>query len=189
MAEIRKKVVIKEKESAYVPADKLHATLCWKKAVDLDLYAVYKTKGGKTGKVYYASMGSLNNFPNMKLDQDSGVGDTGGDNEENLHFGDISEHEHILIVANIYGKSNANFASYDGRVTLFNDTQEFEIPLSAKDGGNWCVVGHIDNTDLVGPKLNNVNVSTSKCPSVDSFLSGSMGKSTEKKGFLSGLFS
>lgn len=172
MVQLKPKVTLKPKESANIPVKNLVATLSWTAPVDLDLYAIYRVKKtakarggflgfggvkpGKEGKIYYLSRGKLRGFPWMQLDQDSGVGDVGGQNEENIRIVDLSEFDHVLIVANIFNKPNANFASYDGKVTLKTGNQEIEVPLTATTGGSWCVVAHIDNTSP-GAKLINVN--------------------------------
>jgi tellurite resistance protein TerA len=181
--ELKQKVTLKQKgEVAYIPVKDLVATLSWTAAVDLDLHAFYRAKdsvkpqkgflgiGGvkprQEGQVYYMSKGNLNKFPWISLDQDSGVGDVGGTNEENLRIAKLDELDHIIIVANIFNKPNANFASYDGRVTLRASGQEFEVPLTATTGGSWCVIAHIDNTDAMGAKLTNINKVQSGSPTV-----------------------
>jgi tellurite resistance protein TerA len=104
------------------------------------------------------------------LDKDAGIGDVGGTNEENLYFTDLQYMEHILIVANIYNKPNANFASYDGRVTLKADDRSFEVPLTATTGGSYCIIAHIDNSGPSGPVLVNVNKVQREKPTIGSFL-------------------
>jgi len=174
VVELKPKVVLKQKgESAYIPVKNLVATLSWTAAVDLDLYAFYRAKKdikrrgglldrggvkpGQEGTVYYRSKGNLKKFPWMSLDQDSGVGDVGGQNAENLRITNLDEVEHVLIVANIFNKPNANFASYDGRVTLIAGDQVVEVPLTATTGGSWCIVAHIDNSNPMGARLININ--------------------------------
>lgn len=171
--EIREKIVIKEKESANIPTKGLKATLKWKRAVDLDLYAIYETKDGQAGVVYYGRKGSLNHSPYIALDHDAGIGDTGGDNEENMTLKDLADLKHVLIVANIFSKSNAVFASYDGEVSVVSGKEEFVVPLTSKEQGNWCIIAHLDNTALV-PKLNNVNQTVRAKPSVGQFLRGEL---------------
>ena len=186
MVQLKPKVVLKPKESAHIPVKNLVATLSWTAAVDLDLYAFYRAKKdikkrggllgvggvkpGQEGKVYYVSKGSLNKFPWMSLDQDSGVGDVGGQNEENLRIANLDEVDFVLIVANIFSKPNANFASYDGKVTLKGGDQVIEVPLTATTGGNWCVVAGIDNASAMGAKLININHVQSNTPAVRQFV-------------------
>lgn len=188
MVQLKPKVVLKEKgDSAYIPVKNLVATLSWTAAVDLDLYAFYRAKKdvkerggflgmggvkpGKEGKVYYMSKGNLGKFPWMNLDQDSGVGDVGGQNEENLRIANLDEVDHVLIVANIFNKPRANFATYDGRVTLKTGEQEIEVPLTATTGGSWCVVAHIDNSNPMGARLININQVQRDQPNISQFAS------------------
>lgn len=186
--EIREKIIIKEKESHALADKDLHAQLRWKKAVDLDLYALYLKKDGTTGKVYFGSRGSKTRSPYIYLDQDAGVGDVGGDNVENMYFTNLSDIKHVLIVANIYGKRNAVFASFDGEVSVKSGSQELIVPLTAKEGGNWCVIAKFDNIDNQ-PKLTNINQVYANRPDITAFLEGRVESSTEKpKGFFGRLF-
>jgi len=167
-----------------------HATLRWKAAVDLDLHCFYSLKSagqasqptgffGKikaaltttptSGHVHFANKGQRNSAPWIVLDQDAGVGDVGGDNEENMHFFDIDKIEHALICANIYGKPNSNFASYDGRVIVQAAGREFEVPLTETQTGSWCVVARINNSTGT-PQLINVNRTQRAEPRIEEFL-------------------
>lgn len=179
----------KKGESAPIQIKNLHVKLEWKTAVDLDLYAIYKTKattkqkGGffakvfgtdiapnKEGKIFYGKKGSLNEFPYIELDQDAGVGDVAGTNEENMKINNLDEHAHLLIVANIYNKPNAVFAKYDGKITIITDKETYEVPLMAKEKGNWCVIAHIDNTNEISANLTNINKILMREPQVSDFI-------------------
>lgn len=174
--DLKPKVVLKQKgDHADIPVNNLLATLSWQTAVDLDLYAFYQAKdditprkgflglfggvkAGQLGKVYFMSRGKMNKFPWMSLDKDAGVGDKGGNNEENLRIAHLNEMAHILIAVNIFNKPNANFSHYGGYIRLTaDDNQHFEVPLTATTGGNWCVIAHIDNTAPTGARLININ--------------------------------
>lgn len=166
-----------------------HATLKWQTSVDLDLHCFYKLKSqgeeaaptgfwGKVkkalttpaseGQVYFGSKGNRNGAPWITLDQDSGVGDVGGDNEENMHFWDIDKIEHALIVANIFNKTT-NFAQYNGRVIVEGGGKRFEVPLNETRTGSWCVVARIDNSSG-NPQLHNVNATTSHQPQLSEYM-------------------
>ena len=168
-----------------------HATLKWKTSVDLDLHCFYKLKSDgpapappsgfwgalkqafdtapKTeGQVYFGSKGSRNSAPWITLDQDSGVGDVGGDNEENMHFWNIDKIEHALIVANIFNKTT-NFAQYSGKVIVEGGGKSFEVPLNETRTGSWCVVARIDNS-TGNPQLHNVNVTTAHKPQLNEYV-------------------
>jgi tellurite resistance protein TerA len=165
------------------------ATLRWKAEVDLDLHCFYVTKaqpaepssggffsrlfggGGSSGEstsghIYFGSLGRLDKSPYIELDQDAGVGDKGGDNEENMRFGDISKIDQAIIVANIFNKPNARFSTYDGSVVLRAGEQQIEVPLMESDPGAWCVIAQIDNRSGV-PSIVNLNQVQKNRPSSD----------------------
>lgn len=190
LLQISSKIVLKRKgDRSVIPIKNLKATLNWTSSVDLDLHAFFKTKtdapegrhfinkllGGGSGKpgdeghVYFVYRGNRNKFPWIYLDQDAGVGDVGGNNEENLYFTNLEHIEHLLIVTNIYAKPNANFASYDGKVTVEADNNTFEVPLTATTGGSYCLIAHIDNSGSK-PLLININKVQQKEPTIASFL-------------------
>lgn len=160
--ELRQKVELKIKgESADLQSSQLVATLSWKKAVDLDLYGIFKRKDGSTGQCYFGNR----RVTGISLSEDKGVGDTGGNNIETMNV-DVSQFNEVLIVANIFNKPSAVFASYDGKVTVKCGNEEFEVPLSAKESGSWCVIAKLDNSSPIGPKLVNVNSTLTTKPSV-----------------------
>jgi uncharacterized protein involved in tellurium resistance len=159
----------------------IKATLRWKASVDLDLYCFYTLKGEdqsntkkkkgffsslfggggssttmKSGQIYFGSKGALDRAPYIKLDQDAGIGDRGGDNEENIHFGNVDRIHQAIIVANIYNKPNSNFAKYDGSVIIKAGTQEIEVPLTEDTPGAWCLIAQIENK-TGQPKIVNIN--------------------------------
>ena len=104
-------------------------------------------------------------------DQDAGIGDQGGDNEENMRLGDISVIDRVLIAVNIYNKPNARFGTYDGRVIVRAGSQEVEVPLTTQEMGAWCVIAEIDNRGAQ-PKVTNLSHVQKNKPSLrDSYLS------------------
>lgn len=168
------KVLQKPREFTEIPSKftRLTVTLSWTQAIDLDLHALYRTRDGKTGEVYHENRGTLKSFPFIRLDDDAGIGNTGGNNEENLYITSLAEMEYVLIAVNIYQergffslfKKKDNFARYDGKIFIQPDIgQELEIPLSSTESGSWCVVTGIENR---GDKLKvlNINAVTSKKP-------------------------
>jgi len=165
----------------------VHATLRWKANVDLDLHCFYVTQasapsqggGGffsklfgagsterlsTSGHIYFRDRGSLSQAPFIELDQDAGIGDQGGDNEENIHFGDISMSQEAIIVANIFNKPNACFGDYDGSVIVKSGEQEVVVPLVEQTTGVWSVITKVENGAGV-PTLMNINRVQSACPS------------------------
>ncbi|MBU1625911.1 stress response protein [bacterium] len=193
LLKLSSKIVLKQKgDKVAIPIKNFQATLSWTAAVDLDLHAYFKPKATsppekagflkkmllgagsekskKEGCVYFSDRGSKTSFPWIYLDKDAGVGDVGGQNEENLYFTGLQRMEHILIVANIFNKPDANFASYDGKITLKADGQSFEVPLTATTGGSYCIIARINNSGPSGPVLVNVNKVQRERPTVNSFL-------------------
>lgn len=193
--ELREKVSLSEKGQSIALREKadpdgpFQAVLRWRASVDLDLHCFYRLKFaartarptgvfGKIraafvrhpdrGHVSFANKGRRDKAPWITLDVDAGVGDLGGNNEENLHFHDIHRVECALICANIYGKPDARFASFDGSVIVRGAGREFEVPLTETSPGVWCVVAQIDNsTDT--PRLINVNRTQHRPPDIDDY--------------------
>ena len=170
------------------------AQLMWSTSVDLDLHCFYQSReitvegsgggflqslfgggGPKTyppaaGHIYFADRGSLKRPPYIELDQDAGVGDTGGDNEENMVIGDISVIERALIAVNIFNKPNARFGTYDGRVILRAGEQEIVVSLDTQKTGAWCVIAEIDNRSGQ-PRVTNRSAVQKSTPDLKSFMS------------------
>lgn len=169
--QLKPKVTLQQKgEEAYISLKQLIVTLRWTAPVDLDLLAFYRAKDGRAGAIYYAEKGNMNSFPFMALDEDMGVGDVGGDNEENLRITRLDDISDVLIVASIYNKPDSSFGRYDARVSLTTDAGDnVEVPLTATETGQWCVVAHIDNNSAMGAKLVNVNRVQSEQPDVSQF--------------------
>lgn len=155
--------------------DKIYVKLSWKKGVDLDLHAFYKNKVGKTGHVYFSSKGNLNQEPFLMLDKDSGVGNTAGDNEENLTIADLKYFDYILFSVNIFrffSRKGENFAKYDGRVELETDRgDKIKVPLTSEEIGTWCVIAMIDNTNADEPRIVNINQVLKNEPVISDFQS------------------
>lgn len=172
MVELKPKVELKEKgEAAYIPVEQLVVTLKWTEAVDLDLMGFYRTHNGREGAVYYGEKGDMNAFPFMALDEDMGVGDVGGENEENLRITNLKEMAHLLIVTSIYNKPDSNFGRYDGKVTIVSGSGDnIEVPLTATETGQWCVIARIDNSTPIGAKLINVNKVQKEQPTIGQFI-------------------
>lgn len=169
--ELKPKVTLQQKgQEAFISLKQLIVTLKWTAAVDLDLLAFYRAKDGRMGAVYYAEKGDMNSFPYMALDEDMGVGDVGGDNEENLRITQLDDMSDVLIVASIYNKPDSSFGQYDARVSLTTEAGDnIEVPLNATKTGQWCIVAHIDNNSPMGAKLRNVNKVQQEQPDVNQF--------------------
>jgi|SaaInl8_200m_RNA_FD_contig_123_8634_length_3055_multi_8_in_0_out_2_3 tellurite resistance protein TerA len=182
------KIILKQKgEKTTLSGNNFQATLRWKAAVDLDLHCFYRFRGetqpsspkilkrlfssnnAGEGHIYFSKRGSKTNSPWIFLDEDAGVGDVGGDNEENLYFTQMDQIEHALIAANIYNKPKANFSDYDGMVIVRAAGREVEVPLTETQTGSWCIIAGIDNSSGI-PQLINVNKTQRNQPSISQFL-------------------
>lgn len=164
----------------------VQATLRWKASVDLDLHCFYVSQEtsassstgffsklfggggssssvGGSGHIYFRNRGSIQEAPFIELDQDAGIGDQGGENEENIRFGEISKVKEAIIVANIFNKPNACFGDYDGSVIIRAGSQEIVVPLIEKKQGAWCVIAKIENKNGV-PTIININQTQSARP-------------------------
>jgi tellurite resistance protein TerA len=154
---------------------KITAKLTWTAAVDLDLHAFYKTKEGVFGHVYYDNLGNINMPPCIQLDEDAGVDDSGGENEENITIKSLSHVESILIATNIYKRLGFlsfgdNFGKYDGKVIIEAEAgNRVEVPLDSQDVGKWCVIAKIDNSDPKDPYVMNINKVQRAEPSLKDF--------------------
>jgi uncharacterized protein involved in tellurium resistance len=168
MAEIKAKVVLKQKgDEAFVPIKQLMVQLKWTKGVDLDLMAFYKSKDGQEGGVFSdqypgGNRGDLNAFPFIQLDQDAGVGATGGENEETVRITKLDDISEVYLCALNYTDASAgkevSFAEYDGHVMVIDDSGEsFGVPLDSPDKGHVVVIAKLDNSSPMGAKLVNEN--------------------------------
>jgi tellurite resistance protein TerA len=151
---------------------KVITKLTWKQAVDLDLHAFYILKNGKFGHIYYSEKGKIDRSPYISLDQDAGVGNTAGDNEENLMIGSLKDIKEVIFATNIFRffdsfSSGDNFAKYDGKVIIKTDAGDhIEVPLNSSEIGKWCIIAKIDNSDETKPKIININKVQQKEPVV-----------------------
>ena len=145
------------------PFSRMNVKLRWTAAVDLDLHAFYKMKNGQSGHVFFGSRGTLKRSPYIELDQDAGVGNTPGNNEENITITTLDNIETVLIATNIFRfvsflSPSDNFARYDGRVLVQTDLgDDIEVPLTSQEPGRWCIIAELDNTNTQAPRVVNIN--------------------------------
>jgi len=125
-------------------------------------------KTGEEKLIYFGDKGDLNTTPFIYLDKDSGVGDQGGDNKENIYLTNLPIIENALIVANIFNKTT-NFSKYDGWVIVKSKNESFKVPLICKTTGSWCVIARIDNSTGT-PHLININKTMRDKPNIEDFI-------------------
>ncbi len=169
----------------------IQARLTWKSSVDLDLHCFYLPKnhivyeentgffsslfGKKTKlnsdvkRIYFGNKGSLKISPFIKLDQDAGVGDKGGDNEENIAISKTTELDALIFATNIFNKQSSVFSEYDGKVSVICGGYEIEVPLTSSQRGNWALIAMIDFRSST-PKVINLNEIQSEIVEYDAFL-------------------
>lgn len=140
----------------------LMVSMRWKAAVDFDLFAVYQTRAGKLGIVYYADLGNLNDFPFIQLSGDEGVDDTGGDNEESLVISSLSEMQYIWICAWDYNKvmqsQQGRFQQGNLHIMVADDKgQQYHVPLVDHGSGNMALILTIDCTNPIMSRLINTS--------------------------------
>jgi tellurite resistance protein TerA len=155
------------------PFTRMNVKLRWTAAVDLDLHAFYKMKNGQAGHVFFASRGDLRRPPHIQLDQDAGVGNTAGNNEENITITTLDNIEYVLIATNIFRLTSFlspsdNFARYDGRVLVQTDLgDDIEVPLTSQEPGRWCIIAELDNTNVQAPRVVNINKVQKDAPALE----------------------
>ena len=148
-------------ESAVISSNfsQLMVNLNWTTPVDFDLFAVYESKQGRLGIVYYGDMGDLNRFPSMQLSGDEGVGDTGGDHQESLIISSLADMKYVWVCAWDYNavtqSLQGRFDNCDLNMTVIDDKGEYKLPLVDQRQGNTALVLTIDNTSPVLSKLIN----------------------------------
>ena len=168
VTEANRQVVLALGESAHLttsnPITEVKVTLQWTASVDLDLHSFYRKKDGGEGRVYFAALEG----PGIELDNDAGVGNRGGRNEENITLTDLDEFEEILFATKIFSKGGC-YADYDGKVMVqTNNGDEIVVPLTSRERADWCVIAKISN-DANGPLVTNVNSVTDDEPDIDDF--------------------
>lgn len=142
--------------------------MLWKSAIDLDLHAKVKSKRGKTAHIYHASKGNISNFPFTKLDKDAGIGDSAGDNEENMNISKLEELSDVLLYVQNYSSDKSEFAQYGARLRLKFDTKEVEVDLNDKTKGKYFVIARIKDEEVTC--INRTVTSEPRIEDVDSMI-------------------
>ncbi len=137
-------------------------TMKWTTAADFDLCAVYETKDGRKGLVYFGDMGDLNGFPYMQLSGDEGVGDAGGDNEEQMRIASLDEMKYVWVICWDYGQvgkgAPARFNDSDVSLNVMDDRGTYhDVKLDTGIMGNVALLATIDNASPIGAQLINTS--------------------------------
>ena len=163
-----RRVVLAVGESAKLdtssPLTRINVRLKWTAAVDLDLHAFCISKSGEKKHIYFANRDETG----ISLDTDAGIGDRGGQNEENLAVTQIERFEEILFATKIFMKGGS-YSDYNGGVTVqTNNGDDVTVPLTSRERADWCVIAKISNS-ANGILVTNVNRVTDEEPSVHAF--------------------
>ncbi len=136
----------------------------WTTEADFDLAVLIEKKSGGLDMCYYNNLGDLNAWPFMKLSGDAGVGDTGGDNEEQMKISQLDDDvakAHIVVwdYGQVTAGGKARFDNSDVHVEFMDNTGTMhDVSLAAAgDLGNTVVLATIDNTSPMGAKLVNAS--------------------------------
>ena len=151
------------------PITNIAVKLQWTKAIDLDLHAFYLTEDGEEHHVYF---GNKESGHGIQLDQDSGIGDSAGANEENLTVATLNNISRILFATNIFGgkKSDDRFSNYDGKIQFTtNHGQVIDVPLQAQEKGNWCVLSLMDSSNQNTPVVTSINKVINHDPDINEY--------------------
>ena len=147
------------------PLTRINVKLQWTASVDLDLHAFLRTRRGEQEHIYFVNKVGQS----ITLDTDAGVGDSGGQNEENITISSLDGFDRILFATKIYKKGGC-YADYDGRVAVqTNNGDDIQVPLTARKRADWCVIAKIENDSVQGPSVVNVNQVTDDEPSAAAF--------------------
>lgn len=134
------------------PITEVNVGLQWQAAVDLDLNAFYTLKSGVTGMVDYRETQA----PNMALDNDAGVGDQAGNNEENIRITSLNDYQEIWFATRIFSKGGS-YSDYDGRVAVqTNNGDTIQVPLTSTELKPYLVIAKLTNGPD-GPTITNLN--------------------------------
>lgn len=150
------------------PLEWIHVKLFWKQEVDLDLHAIYNCRQGDK-HVYYSNKCE----PNVVLDKDEGVGESGGAvgdyKEENITISSLQGISQMLIATKNF-TGDGCFADYDGKVVVeTSNGDNITVPLTSQSSDEWCVIAKIDNRHPETPEVKNLNETCDDEPEVGDF--------------------
>lgn len=155
----------KKQSAALESINGLAVQLTWSTAQDFDLAALYKTKAGSEGLIFFNNKGDLNTPPFIKLDKDAGVGDkvASGGNCEQLRITKLDDVSEVHIIAWDFGAieqgSAARFQGSDVAITLTDSTgAQHTAKLDTGDMGNVAVVATLKNTAIGGELVNSSKI-------------------------------
>jgi len=150
-------------QESILDVKQLTASLKWTTAADFDLAAVYESKEGKRGLIYFGEHGQLEAFPYIQLGKDAGIDDTGGQKTEELIINNLEVMNAVWLFCWDYSMvqagKKARFKDSDVSLTISDESgNHSKIEIETGERGNVCYLASIDNTDPKGPQLTNTQL-------------------------------
>ncbi len=149
------KIELKKMQAVNIKkSQRITATLEWETNKDLDLYCFYVMKNGRTGKVYYRDMGSIQYFPFIKLD-----GDAQQYGRETIEIYKTDDLAYVLFAAySAVGNGVGSFFSMRAKAVVDNHMGNVVIAplLERNDNAYWVAIAQIDFTNPGAMKVAHV---------------------------------
>lgn len=144
----------------------LIATMKWQAAADFDFSAIGVRPDGTQNMIYFGNLGDYG-ADGMILSGDAGVGDSGGDNQEQLTMVDLSQYDKVALIVSDYGAiiGGGNPARFDQGVDI--DIQDdkgtsHSVHLDANAAGNCACIATIEKQGPFWKLVNQSAVTTFK---------------------------
>jgi stress response protein SCP2 len=158
-------------KSQYSNTDKsIRVKMTWETAIDLDLHAFVVDEKNSYSQIFFAH--KLSKCGNILLDQDAGVGNVAGDNQENLYVKDYTKVKKIVFAANIFRffgnlfSSSDNFSKYNGKIHIKSLGNDISVHLNSKEYGRWALIALFEVT-VDGPRVTNLDSILKSKPTED----------------------
>ena len=139
----------------------LKISMNWTTVADFDIAAVYESKEGQRGLIYFGDLGKKDSFPYIYLNKDAGVDNKGGNKAEDLVINKFNEMKSVWLFCwdyqSVENGTKGRFKDSDVRLTIENNSgkeQNLAITSKMPNDGNVCYFGKILNTDK-GIKIKN----------------------------------
>lgn len=153
---------LKQKGSEVAFGSFRQAMMCisWTTDDNFDLVAVYETKEGETGFVYWDEPGDLYHFPFIVLEQEAYVVDCSGDNEQCMRLTRLDPMKYVWILCLDYSRLQDGKSAYFEESglnlkILIDSDKRYHVNLDTNNKGNVVLIATIDNTSFLETKLLN----------------------------------
>lgn len=157
MINLKKNESIRLEEQDF--SGKVNVKLSWKTAIDLDMHCLVKDKYGEKEHIYFGNKRG----EYARLDQDAGIGDRAGRNEENMTLHNMNDVEQVLFYIDIFGKSQMDFARYKAKLEINFSGKIISMDLTDTTKGKYFVIcainqGQMINIDTVSSVQPNLSI-------------------------------